>query len=286
MGTFGFEILCFQFSLNEFSLWIDSSQEMFSSLLGGPKWSSFPYFPPTTHSLMAFFCGADSAESFRGMEGLALEQAAVPPHSQQNPSFKAPVFTGIPSDTQKLLGIHPVFPSDQVKGAVLTRVWWWWGREWCELAWAWWWLLMAWYVLPIFICHVSCPQGLPDLLFQVSENLAQPAAFKGCVNLCSTSRFWLKEEMMVTAPWETRAVSVNPRLRISQSGEWSSQMAQRYPRCKVFVTDTWMKELFFSIVPWGNDESYLPKPVMPLWKCWSPTLCVWIFVQLSSASLT
>ena len=54
----------------------------FGSLLGGSNWSSFPYFLPATHSLVALVCGADSAESFRGMEGLALGQAAVPLHSQ------------------------------------------------------------------------------------------------------------------------------------------------------------------------------------------------------------
>lgn len=111
------------------------------------------------------------------------------------------MFTGIPSDTRKkLLGLHPVFPFDQVKGAVLTRVWWWWGREWCELAWALWWLLMALYVLPIFICHVSCPWGLQTSSSRSQKTWHNLQPFKGCVNLCSTSGFWLKEEMMVSAP--------------------------------------------------------------------------------------
>lgn len=71
------------------SVWMNSvcglthPKGCFGSLLGGSKWSSFSYFPPATHSLMAFVCGADSAESFRGMEGLLWsKQLSHPVHNR------------------------------------------------------------------------------------------------------------------------------------------------------------------------------------------------------------
>ena len=188
------------------------------------------------------------------------------------------MFTGIPSDTRKkLLDLHPVFPFDQVKGAVLTRVWWWWGREWCELAWALWWLLMARYVLPIFICHVSCPQGLPDLLFQVSENLAQPAAIKGYVNLCSTSRFWLKEEMMVTAPGKPELSQLIQDLGCLSLGSGAHR----------WLTGTPSVRSLSQILGWRSCSSplFLREMMNPVCQSLS---CLFgnVDLQLSSASLT
>ena len=173
----------------------------FGSLQGGSNWSSFPYFPPATHSLMALVCGADSAESFRGMEGLALEQAAVLPNSQQNPSFKVQCSQGflltlgrsylVSIQFSHLIKLRVLFLLGCDGGEVESDV------SWLELYGGFWWLCMCYPSLFAMSAALEAFQTSSSRSQKTWHNL-QP--FKGCVNLCSTSGFWLKEEMMVSAP--------------------------------------------------------------------------------------
>ena len=147
MGTFAFEILRFQFRLNEFSLWIDSSQGMFRF---PPRWIQMKLFflLPTRYTFTHGVClWGRLCWKFQRNGGLALEQAAVSPRSQQNPSFKAQCSQGflltlgrsylISTQFSHLIKLRVLFLLGCDGGEVGSDV------SWLELYGGFWWLGMC-----------------------------------------------------------------------------------------------------------------------------------------------
>lgn len=235
---------------------------------------------------MALVCGADSAESFRGMEGLALGQAAVPPHSQQNPSFKVQCSQGflltlgrsylVSIQFSHLVKLRVLFLLGCDGGEVESDV------SWLELYGGFWWLGMCYPSLFAMSAALEAFQTSSSRSQKTWHNL-QP--FKGWVHLCSTSGFWLKEEMLVTAPGKPELSQLIQDWGCLSLGSGAHRWLRGTPGvslCHKYL-DEGVVLLHCSLGKWW---------ILFVKACHAPlemlisNSCVWIFVQVSSASLT